>query len=71
MSGVITETGYTLESFKDSDWKRVKKDGKSFSMCMNEDAALHCIWCEEGKEHDDFYVSDADGVVSKVDRGSL
>lgn len=67
----MNKTDYTIEEFNDSGWKQVKKSGKFFSLCMDENSALHSIWVGENKVHDDFYVVDGDGVVARIDRGVL
>jgi len=67
----MNKTDYTIESFDNSDWKRVKKGDKFYSLCMDETSALHSVWMNEGKVFDDFYVCDSEGSVARVDRGAL
>jgi len=69
MSKHETPTGYTISQCGESRtvWKDSKVASKGF---YDDESCLHSIWVMEGKKPDDFYVV-CDGVVAKVDRGSL
>jgi len=64
-------SNYQLESFDDSSWKRVLKDGKFFSLCASEEESLRSVWIEEGRKADSFFVADSNGVIAEIDRGVL
>jgi hypothetical protein len=70
MSKIEKPTPYTIE--QNSATFTVLKDEKIVAKGLfNEEEALIAIHCLEGKVYDDFYVVDADGKVTCVDRGSL
>jgi len=65
------KTDYTIEEFKDSSWVTIKKSGKFFSLCANEEEGMRSVWIEEGRKADSFFTADSDGVIAEIQRDCL